>query len=594
MKMVKAVFFVLAIALSASCGAQIVVGNFGVQYVAAAPFGACSSYAPIQVVVGSGAIYSCQSGVWGNISSGSEGSGTVTSVSGLSPLFSVSNPTTNATFTQVTVAANTVYGNFTGGAAFPTFSNAPIFSAANLTNFPQASSSTFGMVECGSGTTCSSGVISVASSSSGFPIVLGSTNITSGSTTTSLAGITIDGVSPTTFGFLDATSSIQTQLNAKAPLASPTFTGTVSMPALTLSILTGSTQCLQVNTSGVVSGTGSACGSGGSTAFSAITGGTNTSAAMLVGTGASLGPTGTGSISANELNGVLLSGLATGLLKNTTGTGVPSIATAGSDYLTPTGSSAGLSKASSSAFGVSECDGTTITCAGGVFAAVGGSGTVTHTTGALTNFAVLIGNGGGDIKPDTVCVTDGAGNETCASFTSAGTTNGSIGLTATGTSPGAAPANTVQIEVPSSVTAYRMVLPGSQPASAGQFYTCTAANPSLCSFASLPLSCQPGLGDGLDVIPAGTYLTTTCRNETGMTWTLTAIRCVADAGTATCAATNGAGTALLTGAITGTSTYANGTQSATTTIASGDFLKITYVITGTSTHQVGIDVAGTF
>lgn len=110
---------------------------------------------------------------------------------------------------------------------------------------------------------------------------------------------------------------------------------------------------------------------------------------------------------------------------------------------------------------------------------------------------------------------------------------------------------------------------------------------------SLPLSCQPGLGDGLNAITAGTYLNTTCRNETGKTWTLTAIRCVADAGSSTCNVTNGAGTALLTGAITGTSTYANGTQSGTTTIASGDFLKIAFVADGT-TKQIGIDVAGTY
>lgn len=36
-----------------------------------------------------------------------------------------------------------------------------------------------------------------------------------------------------------------------------------------------------------------------------------------------------------KINGVTLSGLATGLLKNTTGTGQPSIATAGTDYLAP-------------------------------------------------------------------------------------------------------------------------------------------------------------------------------------------------------------------------------------------------------------------
>lgn len=108
-----------------------------------------------------------------------------------------------------------------------------------------------------------------------------------------------------------------------------------------------------------------------------------------------------------------------------------------------------------------------------------------------------------------------------------------------------------------------------------------------------PLSCQPGVGDGLNAVPAGTYLTSTCKNETGRTWTITAIRCVADAGSSTCNATNGAGTGLLTGAITGTSTYANGTQSGTTTIVSGDFIKITYVADGTS-KQIGIDVAGTF
>lgn len=44
-------------------------------------------------------------------------------------------------------------------------------------------------------------------------------------------------------------------------------------------------------------------GSGGSPAFSAITSGTNTSAAMLCGTGCSLGVTGTGTIGATSLNG---------------------------------------------------------------------------------------------------------------------------------------------------------------------------------------------------------------------------------------------------------------------------------------------------
>ena len=68
--------------------------------------------------------------------------------------------------------------------------------------------------------------------------------------------------------------------------------------------------------------------SGAGVAFSAITSGTNITATMTVGSGASLAPTSAtvGSISANKINGTALSGLATGVLKNTTTTGVPSIA----------------------------------------------------------------------------------------------------------------------------------------------------------------------------------------------------------------------------------------------------------------------------
>lgn len=52
--------------------------------------------------------------------------------------------------------------------------------------------------------------------------------------------------------------------------------------------------------------------------------------------------TGSGALTVVAINGTNLAGLSTGLLKNTTGTGVPSIAVAGTDYLTPTGSAAGL------------------------------------------------------------------------------------------------------------------------------------------------------------------------------------------------------------------------------------------------------------
>jgi hypothetical protein len=54
------------------------------------------------------------------------------------------------------------------------------------------------------------------------------------------------------------------------------------------------------------------------------------------------GSTGVLTATVTKINGTDLSGLTTGLLKNTTGTGVPSIAVAGTDYLLPTGSAASL------------------------------------------------------------------------------------------------------------------------------------------------------------------------------------------------------------------------------------------------------------
>jgi len=53
--------------------------------------------------------------------------------------------------------------------------------------------------------------------------------------------------------------------------------------------------------------------------------------------------TGSTALTVVKINGVLMSGLATGILKNTTTTGVPSIATAGTDYVVPSGSITGNS-----------------------------------------------------------------------------------------------------------------------------------------------------------------------------------------------------------------------------------------------------------
>src|SRR4051812_43309570 len=72
-----------------------------------------------------------------------------------------------------------------------------------------------------------------------------------------------------------------------------------------------------------------AIAAGGNPSFAALTSGSNSGAAMVCTTGCSIGTTGTGTIDANKVGGVLLSGLANGLLFNTAG--VPSIGIAGVD-----------------------------------------------------------------------------------------------------------------------------------------------------------------------------------------------------------------------------------------------------------------------
>jgi len=103
------------------------------------------------------------------------------------------------------------------------------------------------------------------------------------------------------------------------------------------------------------------------------------------------------------------------------------------------------------------------------------------------------------------------------------------------------------------------------------------------------LGCEPGIGDGLNAITSGTYLQYTCYNYSGVTWTITSIKCLTDNnGTSTLNATNGAGTGLLTGAVTCTNAFASGTQSATTTIASGDYIKFTFVSDGASKQSTWV------
>jgi hypothetical protein len=107
-------------------------------------------------------------------------------------------------------------------------------------------------------------------------------------------------------------------------------------------------------------------------------------------------------------------------------------------------------------------------------------------------------------------------------------------------------------------------------------------------------SCQPGIGDGLNAITAGTYLQSTCYNTTGVTVTLTGLSCFTDnSGSSTMNAAGNTLGALLTGAVTCTSSFAAGTQSANVALTSGDYIKSTFVADGTSKQSTWV-VKGTY
>lgn len=96
-------------------------------------------------------------------------------------------------------------------------------------------------------------------------------------------------------------------------------------------------------------------------------------------------------------------------------------------------------------------------------------------------------------------------------------------------------------------------------------------------------SCQTGLGDGLNSITAASYQESFCYNDSGAAWNLTALRCYSDnSGSSTMTATDNLGNSLLTGPIACSPSFAAGTQSSTTTILGGGFIKFSFAADGTT------------
>jgi collagen type VII alpha len=297
---------------------------------------------------------------------------------------------------QITTASGltTVAGGSFGSAAFQP---ASAFDAAGAAATAQSNAETF------AGSVNTTGT---AGNLSGTPTLPNGTQAATQATGDNTADLSTD-------AFVNASIAA----SGFAPLASPHFSGTPTAP----------TQGTCASNTDIATGAYvAACASAGSGAFSGLTGGTNTQAAMLVGTGASLGVTGSGTITATAMPYSGLTGSVPTWNQNTTGTAAN---VTGTNNATLTTLSS-LTNAAGGAFGSAAFQPTSAFDAAGTAAALL---TNTHTVSGAWTFSVtpLLSAIGSSASP--LCTTTGG------QITNAGCTVGAVTRIIAGTNVTIAP-----------------------------------------------------------------------------------------------------------------------------------------------------------
>jgi hypothetical protein len=146
---------------------------------------------------------------------------------------------TNKTLTSPTLNTPTIGTSFTIGSATITEAELEILDGATVTtaelNVLDGITSTTAELNILDGVTSTAAELNILD---GVTSTAAELNILDGVTATTAELNIMDGVTATTaeLNYVDGvTSNVQTQLDAKAPIASPTFTGTVTVPGLTTS-----------------------------------------------------------------------------------------------------------------------------------------------------------------------------------------------------------------------------------------------------------------------------------------------------------------------------------------------------------------------